>query len=147
MKIGSDKIIDIDVRVIAATNKDLETAIEEGTFRRDLFYRISVLPLVIPPLRQRKDDILPLFKDFLGAEYENITPQEQAILLAHSWPGNVRELRNVALYYHSLFQLPEYLLEGSSGPAVQEPVKTRHKTAAPAYSRTSVRFNENALRF
>lgn len=112
MRIGSDKVIDIDVRIIAATNKNLEAEIEKGNFRRDLFYRINVLPLVVPPLRQRRDDIIPLLQTFLGANFKSVSSREKAILLSHNWPGNVRELKNVSLYYNSLSQLPEYLLEG-----------------------------------
>lgn len=118
MKIGSDKVIDIDVRVITATNKDLEAAIQSGTFRRDLFYRINVLPLIIPPLRERKEDILPLLKTFLGAGYKNVKDWEKEILVNHPWPGNARELRNVSLYYNSLQQLPEYLTE-SNVPSIR----------------------------
>ena len=118
MKIGSDKVIDIDVRIIAATNKDLEAAIQEGTFRRDLFYRINVLPLIIPPLRERKDDILPLLKVFLGAGFKNVKDKEKEILVNHPWPGNARELRNVSHYYNSLHQLPEYLTE-SDAPKIK----------------------------
>lgn len=79
MRIGSDKIINIDVRIIAATNVDLEKQISEGKFRGDLFYRLNVITLHIAPLRDRKEDILPLLKVFLGKAYRNISPKEAEI--------------------------------------------------------------------
>ncbi|MBQ6662586.1 MAG: sigma 54-interacting transcriptional regulator [Firmicutes bacterium] len=133
MKIGGDRVIDIDVRVITATNQDLEAAIKEGTFRRDLFYRINVLPLRLPPLREHKDDILPLLKHFLGPVYRGVKSREKALLMDHDWPGNVRELRNVALYYNSLQQLPEYLLEAKPAvPLTEAEVPTETMPATPA---------------
>lgn len=116
MRIGSDKVIDIDVRIICATNRDLEKAIEAGAFRRDLFYRINVFPLIVPPLVQRKDDIMPLFESFVGDVFAELTDREKAILYAYDWPGNIRELNNVALYYSSLKQLPEYMLISNGAP-------------------------------
>lgn len=70
-----------------------------------------MLPLTIPPLRQRKEDILPLMEFFLGSAYQNITPSELNVLVAYDWPGNVRELENVAVYYNALSSLPDYLYE------------------------------------
>ena len=96
-RIGSDKSIDVDVRVIAATNKDLFAMVENGAFREDLFYRLNVLPLNVPPLRERTQDILPIFHFFAGRNHPHmvLTPEAEEILTGYSWRGNVRELRNV----------------------------------------------------
>ncbi len=99
-RVGSNKNIPIDVRVIAATNTNLEKLIHEGKFREDLYYRLSVIPLEIKPLRERPEDILPLASHFLrqetpaGQSPPILTPEASAILEAYSWPGNVRELEN-----------------------------------------------------
>ena len=100
--VGSDDPITVDVRVIASTNKDLEEEIAKGNFREDLFYRLNVIPFVVPPLRERKEDI-PLFarhflKEFAsayGRRPREITDDAIDVLMRYSWPGNVRELRNV----------------------------------------------------
>ena len=111
MRVGSDRMIEIDVRFITATNRNLEQAVREGTFRSDLFFRLNVLPVVIPPLRKRKDDILVLLQYFLGGDFKNITAQELTLLSKYDWPGNIRELENVATYYKTLLSLPEYITE------------------------------------
>lgn len=94
MRIGSDRIIDIDVRLITATNKDLMLEVQEGHFRSDLFYRLNVLPIRIPPLRARMQDVIPLLHHFLGDKYNDLTPQEIDHLTTYQWPGNVREVEN-----------------------------------------------------
>jgi DNA-binding NtrC family response regulator len=95
--VGSDAPVQVDVRLIAATNRDLSKEVLEGRFRDDLYYRINVVELVVPPLSQRQDDILPLARrfalEFAGAPVR-LSPQAVQCLLAHHWPGNVRELRN-----------------------------------------------------
>jgi DNA-binding NtrC family response regulator len=95
--VGSDLPVDVDARLIAATNRDLADAVEEGRFRDDLYYRINVVELVVPALGERRDDVLPLARHF-AAEFAGgpvrLSPQAVQCLLAHSWPGNVRELRN-----------------------------------------------------
>lgn len=111
MRVGSDRMIEIDVRFITATNRNLEQAVREGTFRSDLFFRLNVLPVVIPPLRKRKDDILVLLQYFLGGDFKNITAQDLTLLSKYDWPGNIRELENVATYYKTLLSLPEYITE------------------------------------
>lgn len=100
-RVGGNKIFHVDVRVIAATNKDLETAIGTGNFREDLYYRLRVFPLHVPPLRERGQDILLLTEYFtttlaqeLALAPVTFTPDAKKNLLAYSWPGNVRELRN-----------------------------------------------------
>jgi Nif-specific regulatory protein len=100
-KVGSDQSVTVDVRIIAATNKDIEKEVQEGKFRADLFYRLNVLPIYIPPLRERKDDIPPLADFFLNKFKREVKKQvlgfsDNAIelLVNYSWPGNVRELEN-----------------------------------------------------
>ncbi|SBV99003.1 Nitrogen assimilation regulatory protein NtrX [uncultured delta proteobacterium] len=100
-RVGGNRTIHVDVRVIAATNKNLENAIAGGTFREDLYYRLRVFPLVVPPLRERGDDVIPLLHEFVGELCREhglapFTPTEEALaaIRAYSWPGNVRELRN-----------------------------------------------------
>lgn len=97
MRIGSDKVIDVDMRVIAATNKNLNKLIEKGCFREDLYYRINVLPLLIPSLRERKEDVLLLLKHFLKDKYE-FTVEAEKIIKDYNWPGNIRELMNISSY-------------------------------------------------
>jgi two-component system, NtrC family, nitrogen regulation response regulator NtrX len=101
-RVGDDAAIKVDVRVIAATNKNLEEEISRGNFREDLFYRLNVIPFYVPPLRERKEDIPLLAKHFLkefSAAYSRrpreITEDAVELLMRYSWPGNVRELRNV----------------------------------------------------
>jgi len=101
-RVGGSRTIQVDVRVIAATNKDLEGEIEKGTFRDDLYYRLNVVPIKVPPLRERLDDILPLAKDFMKSIYldANLEAKEFSdeaieILEKYHWPGNVRELKNL----------------------------------------------------
>jgi DNA-binding NtrC family response regulator len=91
------KACDFNARLVSATHRDLPTMVRAGTFREDLYYRLSVIPLELPPLRQRREDILPLTEAFLSeATRECILSKEaEKTLLAHDWPGNVRELRNV----------------------------------------------------
>jgi len=101
-RVGGEETLEVDVRVIAATNKNLTEEMKKGTFREDLYYRLNVIPIFVPPLRERKDDIPLLASYFLqkfsrerGKEVTSFSPEVIEILLAHSWPGNVRELENV----------------------------------------------------
>ena len=101
-RLGGTRTIKVDVRLIAATNRDLRAALEEGTFREDLYYRLNVVPIDIPPLRVHKEDISDLVSMFLarfckdsGRPLGAISPEAMDVLLAHHWPGNVRELQNV----------------------------------------------------
>jgi DNA-binding NtrC family response regulator len=101
-RLGSNKTIQVDVRVIAATNQDLHAAIEEGAFREDLYYRLNVVPITIPPLRERKQDIPLLAEHFLAKYREDMGGRVTAVstpalekLMGYRWPGNVRELENV----------------------------------------------------
>jgi DNA-binding NtrC family response regulator len=101
-RLGGTKTLRVDVRVVAATNQDLRAALEEGTFREDLYYRLNVVPLNIPPLRERKEDIPYLVDHFIegfaresGKPLGGITPAAQKALMEFHWPGNVRELENI----------------------------------------------------
>jgi DNA-binding NtrC family response regulator len=101
MRVGGTSSIVVDVRIIAATNKDLATSVREGAFREDLYYRLNVVPIVLPPLKERREDIPLLAKYFLqkqAAKNERIfldfSPQAMEALIAYDWPGNVRELEN-----------------------------------------------------
>ncbi|MFV0516619.1 MAG: sigma 54-interacting transcriptional regulator [Aminipila sp.] len=110
MRLGSDKVIDIDIRIIAATNRNLIEGVETGAFRQDLYYRLCNLNVSLPPLRERREDILYIFKEFLGDCYLELTEAQKASLENYSWPGNVRELENVARYYKTLGELPQDLM-------------------------------------
>ena len=115
-KVGSHRVITVDVRIIAATNKDLTKAIKDGTFREDLFYRLNVVLIQMPPLRERKSDIPLLVQHFLEKynarlrkEIHGISPDALDLLVRHDWPGNVRELENTV----------ERLLVLSPGPYLE----------------------------
>ncbi|MBY1553821.1 sigma 54-interacting transcriptional regulator [Clostridioides difficile] len=97
MRVGGENVIDIDVRVIAATNKNLLEMIKGDRFRADLYYRINVLPINIPPLRERKEDIEVMLKHFMKRK-RAISQGVQDIINAYEWPGNIRELKNTAMY-------------------------------------------------
>ncbi len=101
-RLGGSKDISVDIRILSATNRDLEAAIKESKFREDLYYRLNVIPVFIPPLRERREDILSLTEYFMRMYNEKnnkhitgITPQAKDLLLNHHWPGNVRELENL----------------------------------------------------
>ena len=101
-RLGGTRTVKVDVRLIAATNKDLREALEQGTFREDLYYRLNVVPIDIAPLRERKEDIPDLVNLFIsrftgesGKPVEGITPEAMRILVNYHWPGNVRELQNI----------------------------------------------------
>jgi len=124
-RVGGEETLEVDVRVIAATNKNLTEEMKKGTFREDLYYRLNVIPIFVPPLRERRDDIPLLASHFLQKfsqerkkEVLSFSPEVIEILLAHPWPGNVRELENVI--DHAIIiakqekillkDLPQYLL-------------------------------------
>jgi DNA-binding NtrC family response regulator len=101
-RVGGTRSIPVDVRIIAATHVDLAAAVTRGEFRQDLYYRLNVVPLSLPPLRERREDILPLARAFLsrfskeyGLPQPRLTPATERALATHRWAGNVRELRNV----------------------------------------------------
>ncbi|TVQ39823.1 MAG: GAF domain-containing protein [Spirochaetaceae bacterium] len=130
-RVGSSQPMRVDVRIIAATNKDIDEAVAEGSFRRDLYYRLNVLPLYVPPLRERLEDIPVLAQHFLNRFRREIKKQvagfsEQAMqeMLSYSWPGNVRELENsierAIVTTRSEYIQPEDLALRSSGSAEEE---------------------------
>jgi transcriptional regulator with PAS, ATPase and Fis domain len=101
-RLGGTRTLKVDVRLIAATNRDLRQALEQGTFREDLYYRLNVVPIDIAPLRERKEDIPELVDLFIsrfskeaGKPITGIAPEAMQLLVSHYWPGNVRELQNV----------------------------------------------------
>ena len=101
-RIGSTDTVHVDVRIVAATHRDLDRHVAESKFREDLLYRLRVVPIVIPPLRERQADIAPLATSFIrrfnsefGRNLEGLAPSAEEALKGHAWPGNVRELRNV----------------------------------------------------
>lgn len=97
MRVGGESIIDIDVRIIAATNRNLLSMIECEKFRSDLYYRINVLPISIPPLRERREDIIMMLKYFMKRKIE-ISEDVKRVMESYDWPGNIRELKNTAMY-------------------------------------------------
>jgi len=120
--LGSEKLVEVDVRVIAATNKDLEDQVKQGLFREDLFYRIHVIPIYLPPLRERKEDIPPLADHFLKKfsqqmkkDIKGLSPSALQKLMLHDWPGNARELENTIEYAVAMAQreilTDEYILQ------------------------------------
>jgi len=132
-KVGSSQIIQVDVRIVAATNKDLQKAVKAGTFREDLFYRLSVVPIALPALRERRDDI-PLLADYFLKKYNKkrkkniraISEQAMKALVEYNWPGNVRELENaieraVVLAENSVIKPSDLLYYGLSVEVSQEP--------------------------
>lgn len=134
-RVGGNRTIHVDVRIIAATNQDLETLVEERRFRKDLFYRLNVIPIVIPPLRERRSDIPLLIDHFLTrfnhskrTEVSGLAPDALHMLTEYDWPGNIRELENmierlVVLQKKgviSIEDLPEKICRKSSGPELKE---------------------------
>ncbi len=141
-RVGGSEAIEVDARVIAATNRDLRAAVAQGAFRQDLFYRLDVIEMTLPPLRQRKEDI-PLrvahFLDLLGEQQKRrleVSPEAMVALLAHDWPGNVRELRNAlergaVVAQGGLLRPADLGLAGApraapAGPSTLEEIERRH---------------------
>jgi len=127
-RVGSGKELRSDARILAATNRNLESLIKEGRFREDLFYRLNVVEVNIPPLRERREDILPLAAHFLagfGADRARISAALSEVLERYSWPGNVRELRNAmeraALISRGNIVLPEHLPARVRGTGPSQP--------------------------
>ncbi|HET9792815.1 MAG TPA: sigma 54-interacting transcriptional regulator [Thermoanaerobaculia bacterium] len=134
-RVGGNRTISVDVRFVAATNRDLEAATREGSFRRDLFYRLNVVAIRLPPLRERRDDV-PLLARFFAARFaeksgkppRGLSPDAQKALMRYDWPGNVRELANAIERAIVLGEgdairvedLPESVLESSAGEASGE---------------------------
>jgi two-component system response regulator GlrR len=132
--VGSEKPVEVDVRVIVATNKDLEAEIQKGLFREDLFYRIHVIPIHLPPLRERKEDIPHLaayfikkFSQQMKKEVKGITPIAMQKLMLYDWPGNVRELENTIEYAmvmsHQELITEDIILQAKDVPDKLHPLK------------------------
>ena len=142
-RLGSTKSLHVDVRIIAATNRDLEREVAGGRFRKDLFYRLNVFPMVIPPLRERPEDIPLLtwmfvreFQKKMGKEIETISKKTMEALQSHSWPGNVRELRNAIEHAMILtknkslvFQLPIFGMPETDAAHSLEDIERKHIVA------------------
>jgi DNA-binding NtrC family response regulator len=134
-RVGGETAIKTGARIICATNTDLEAAVAEGRFRRDLYYRINVIPVVIPPLRERSDDILPLAHGFLREfseafrrDVKGFTAEAEQALVNRPWPGNVRQLRNCIERAVALSQAPrigvDVLFPSEAGDADEAPLAT-----------------------
>lgn len=137
--LGGTQVEKADIRIVAATHKDLAKMVKEGTYRQDLYYRINVARLSLPPLRHRKEDIPLLSQHFIqkynhlnGSQIESMSPEMLSVLMAHDFPGNVRELENI-IEYASLIcktgevgisHLPDFLRAASKAPSVQDPDST-----------------------
>jgi len=128
--VGDNRSIPIDVRIVTATNRDLEAMIRKETFREDLFFRINVFPMVCPPLRRRKDDITLIIQHFITILAEKtrknilgFTPRAMRRMVSYPWPGNIRELRNTVEYAFVLAKgksigvehLPDKVVAGTAG--------------------------------
>lgn len=131
--VGSERLTDVDVRIIVATNKNLEEQVKQGLFREDLYYRIHVIPIHLPPLRERKEDIPPLVEHFLRKfsqqakkEVKGLTPEAMQKLMLYDWPGNIRELENVLEYAVAMSDkdfITEDLILRTKGVVTQAPVQ------------------------
>ncbi len=135
-RLGSSKPINVNVRIIAATNRDLAQAVKNGTFREDLYYRLNVFPISVPPLRERREDIQPLvwalvkeFSSTFGKTIEVIPRKTMDALKNHSWPGNVRELRNMVERAMILNNCPTLVIDipNTDSPTLHSP--TLHSTS------------------
>ncbi len=144
--LGSEKIFEVDVRVIVATNKDLEEEVKKGLFRKDLYYRIHVIPIHLPPLRERKEDIPPLVEHFLKKfnhqmkkEVKGVTPEALKKLILHDWPGNVRELENTIEFAMAMTRLDyiteDYVLQ-SEDSALGDPLIRPLREAKDAFEKS-----------
>lgn len=117
-RVGGTKLMKVDVRVLAASNKDLEKEIGKGQFREDLYYRLNVVPIVVPPLRERREDIPALVRHFMkmhveeqGLRMKEVSPEAMAVFQHYEWPGNIRELRN--LIERLMIMVPGVVIEAS----------------------------------
>jgi two-component system, NtrC family, response regulator AtoC len=152
-RVGSNDPVEVDVRIVAATNKDLRQAVADGSFREDLYYRLNVIPIQLPPLRDRKEDIpllLERFLDSLSVELRKpitgVSAEALAALMAHPWPGNVRELKNIlergaVVAQGSIIQLADLGLKaaaaspgGKAVPPSLDEVERRHVVEVLSYT-------------
>ncbi|MDD2365034.1 MAG: sigma-54 dependent transcriptional regulator [Desulfuromonadaceae bacterium] len=164
-RVGGIKDIDIDVRIIAATNRQLLDKISEGSFREDLYYRINVFPIHIPPLRERSEDIsliasyfLDTFSRAFGRDFKLISPEAAQLLEDYRWPGNIRELRNVieriCIMNYGPSLLPEHLPAEMRGGAAagrhniiqQQPVQTEYSIPEKGLDDAVMNFETDIIR-
>jgi two-component system response regulator AtoC len=131
-RVGGVKDISVNVQVVASTNRDLETAIREGKFREDLFYRLSVIPVQIPPLRDRREDIRPLVEHFIQRynvqfrkRVKDVSPEGMNLMMHYAWPGNIRELKNA-------IERAMILVDKDQILAAHLPIRIADPTASPA---------------
>jgi len=149
-RVGGTKMIHVDVRVIAATNKDLEKEMEEGRFRQDLYYRLNVIPLLVSPLRDRIEDVPLLVERFLndfsrkeGEDPKIITDEALVLLMDHDWPGNVRELKNIV--ERLVIMTPSRVITAGDIPLFAK--ESSHEIESkPALSKTSTSLDSDSLR-
>lgn len=149
-RVGSTKKIHLDIRIVAATNRGLEEMIKKGTFREDLFYRISVINLKLPPLRERSQDILPISLNYIttlrsrmSTPLRKISPETAELLLKYGWPGNIRELQNALEYAANLCEgdtllpkdLPEHILNALAKPDEDSPAPDAKTEVSPQEKR------------
>jgi Nif-specific regulatory protein len=151
-KVGSDYTVAADVRILAATNKDIEELVQKGRFRADLYYRLNVLPINIPPLRRRPEDIpelarlfLDTFKKQTNKQFEGFTQDALQAMLSYSWPGNVRELQNCieracVIGKNKLICYEDLLIKHADFPDIKGQVKDRSlKTAVNVFKANFIR--------
>jgi DNA-binding NtrC family response regulator len=138
LRVGGGRKIRADVQIVAATNRDLRSMVEGWTFRQDLYFRLNVVPIVLPPLRDRREDILPLARYWLreanaryGKQVRDFTPDAERLLLGADWPGNVRELRNLVERL-VILSVGERIDAGRFPPEYQRAAATPAGPAAPA---------------
>jgi two-component system, NtrC family, nitrogen regulation response regulator NtrX len=144
-RVGGTKLMKVDVRVLAASNKDLEKEIGKGQFREDLYYRLNVVPIVVPPLRERREDVPALVQHFMklhaeeqGLRMKEVSPEAMGVFQQYDWPGNIRELRN--LIERLMIMVPGFVIEAAqatlslqgrttgvvpAGPAAATPLLTK----------------------
>ena len=138
IRVGSSKVIKTNVRVVAATNENMQSAISSGKFREDLFYRLNTVPIYLPPLRKRKEDIHILFRKFandFGDKYRmpaiKLTETAKTLLAEYLWPGNIRQLKNLVEQLSVLEkerEIDELILSGYLSSVESAPIKTNEKT-------------------
>ena len=137
-RVGGQKTIPVDIRIVAATNRDLGVEVNRGRFREDLFYRLAVARVVVPPLRERKEDIPLLIEGILsttpGGEGAYIAPETVDLMMKHDWPGNVRELRNVIERAVLLAEPPENEAQLRRAPPPMPPARTDSTPSTTASS-------------
>jgi DNA-binding NtrC family response regulator len=144
-RVGGEETLEVDVRVIAATNKNLMEEIRKGTFREDLYYRLNVIPILVPPLRERMDDIPLLASYFLqkfcqekGKNVTSISQEVLETLLAYSWPGNVRELENVIEYAMIIAKQEKILLKDLPQYLLQQPLPAKQAFSLEDHERNLI---------